>query len=363
MKFVFRTLLEYKEMPAAVMARKVAEILKNRGHSVRIIETPKELRSERLYLLPKPEKPADPKFVKAVTGFLDKSADYGESLHKLGRKDEHIIDFHNSSTDVFYPPEKRRLHEYPASFYRHKLMAGVCDSPISFLLHEETSDRLEEGKKPKRLVATLELPAVAREAHLNTVKKREAFLDLVPPSVPDLNLDHFMLMFDYHRKIRRNFFTSDSEKAGLLSGEFARKIADELEKAAAAPHELKTVPDAVLEELDIASELRDKPFLAEPGSVKSVFDSLSKAKRELAEFRAYYKTQAGRFPDSKEERAEFMKKLKKLNAKQEELLRAADEAKQTAETAARVHSYFKKAGGSPKALLQKYGLQPHFYKP
>ncbi|MFH0835842.1 MAG: hypothetical protein V1834_01640 [Candidatus Micrarchaeota archaeon] len=292
MKFVFRTRADYAEVPAAVAARKVAEILRERGHDVRVIPFPRKL--SFLTLLEKPEIAGDRK---KLARFMVARTREHFSRHKLGDRETHVIDFHNSQPQSFFTVRKKKLHEYPAAVKSDEVVG--LPSPVTFILDPE-----EERKG--RLIATLELPAeqdqlrggkfrgMTRKAR-DTVEKQD-----LGGEATDMLIDFFRKHEDF-----TYFSTRKTRGTGFLSPEFLEKVADDIERLA-KKGTVKPEEESTAERLSrsIAFNVRSNPLLLDPEEFEK---KRAAAQKEHAEFVREYGANAGRLFEEDRE------KLAKLN--------------------------------------------------
>jgi len=350
MKFVFRIRTDAEEAPAARAAKQAAGLLRERGHEVRIVNFPQRLSYLRLFSRNAAQLTRD-----RVDAFFRKRMKEIFSLHRLGRKDKHVIDFHNADENAFFTSERKKLEEYTASVGSLEA-SHVASNPLTLLLHDEASNG--------RLVATLELPAVRKKmsGRILPARVRE-----VAKHIDALGLSEVDMGIDFQRKFSKPtyFSMAESQKAGYLDPKFIGRIARELERLAREeeeyvarnpkqkrkPHRLLEVDTRTKNELFVASQARQTPMVLRPEKVRK---KLNEAERRLTEFDAHYKANASRLFD------EDPQELARLNRKREVFLKAVDEAEMLWQTAQAVQAASREISSSPEKIYRKYGRLPHF---
>ena len=227
LKFVFNTLSDFGERPAYFVAKDVAEELIKRGHQVKLLRTPKEATNQHLMRMKDPTEPE-------ILAFLKNRLDYIDNLHKLGGEDEHVIDFHNSGVEVFDQRKLEKIEQHPAFIMREDRNSPIA--PISL--------RIREGTNKKRLVVTLELPAIETPLKGPLIENHEKILGRMREIIAKTSFIalHKSGIMDVMRDFKRKtcyMSVCETRKSGLMKPEFVKKIADELEIAARHPLKMK----------------------------------------------------------------------------------------------------------------------------
>ncbi len=342
LKFVFHTGFDREEEPAKAAAERVAEILRRRGHQVRIVQMPEDLHYQ--HLIKKRRLTRD-----ALERVLNGRRKRLEELHRLGRADEHVIDWHNSHPEVFFPAEKRQLHEYPMTAHSESHTCAI--TPISLVPHKSS------GRE--RIVATLELPGIRKKRRLNRDEGR--IMDLLEElREHGENPELFDLALDCALKIGSAYPIEESRKAGFMSNRFMKRIADELEAAASNPTAIRMVPKNLEKEVEIAGLIRTRPHFVREGAREEIEARVRAAREELEKFKRDYDREAEgmrRLPFEQQQ-----PRLKILNARREELENKVWAAQEELDTYNGMMKWCRKMGVTPGELMKKYGMMPHFHR-